>query len=60
MRLIKKLHKIGEYSYSLIVPKEWLLRHNRPSEVEVRVKRNRLIIIPMKTKKELKDANKRQ
>jgi hypothetical protein len=42
------------------VPKNWLLRHNRPSEVEVKVKRDRLIIIPVETKKEPEDANKRQ
>ena len=60
MRLIKRLYKIGDYSYSMIVPKNWLLRHNQPSEVEVKVKRDRLIIIPIETNKELKDANKRQ
>jgi hypothetical protein len=60
MKLIKKLYKIGDYSYSMIVPKNWLLRHNRPSEVEVKVKRDRLIIIPVETKKEPEDANKRQ
>lgn len=60
MRLIKRLYKIGDYSYSMIVPKNWLLRHNRPSEVEVKVKRDRLIIIPIETNKELNDANKRQ
>ena len=59
MRLIKKLYKIGEYSYSMIVPKDWLLRNNQPLEVEVKVKKNRLIVVPIKTNKELKDANKR-
>ena len=60
MRLIKKLYKIGDYSYLMLVPKDWLLSHNKPSEVEIRVKRDRLIVIPVEAKKELKDANKRQ
>ena len=60
MRLIKKLYKIGDYSYLMLVPKDWLLSHNKPSEVEIRVKRDRLIVIPVETKKELEDANKRQ
>lgn len=60
MGLIKRLYKVGEYSYVVIVPKEWLLRHNKPFKVEVRVKRDRLIIIPVKTNKEASDANKRQ
>jgi hypothetical protein len=60
MKLIKKLYKIGDYSYSLLVPKDWLLSHNKPSQVEIRVKRDRLIVIPVETKKEPEDANKRQ
>lgn len=60
MGLIKRLYKVGEYSYVVIVPKEWLMRHNKPSKVEVRVKRDRLIIIPVMTNKEASDANKRQ
>jgi len=60
MKLIKKLYKIGDYSYSLLVPKGWLLRHNKPSQVEIMVKRDRLIVMPVDTKKEPKDANKRQ
>jgi hypothetical protein len=59
MKLIKKLYQIGEYSYSMIVPKDWLLRNNQPLEVEVKVKKNRLIVVPIKTNKESKDANKR-
>jgi len=42
------------------VPKDWLLSHNKPSQVEIRVKRDRLIVIPVETKKEPEDANKRQ
>jgi hypothetical protein len=60
MKLIKKLYKTSDYSYMMLVPKDWLLRHNKPSQVEIRVKRDRLIVIPIETKKEPKDANKRQ
>lgn len=60
MGLIKRLYKVGEYSYVVIVPKEWLMRHNKPSKVEIRVKRNRLIVVPIKTNKETSNANKRQ
>ena len=55
MKLIKKLYKIGDYSYSMLVPKDWLLKHENPSQVEIKIKKDRLIVIPMGAK----DANKR-
>jgi|GEM_PF-5590047 len=60
MRLIKELYKLGDYSYLMLVPKDWLLSHNKPTQVEIRVKRDRLIVVPVETNKEPTDANKRQ
>jgi len=60
MRLIKKLYRIGDYSYLMLVPKDWLIRHNKPAWVEIRVKHDRLIVTPASATKESGDANKRQ
>lgn len=50
MRVIKKLQRVGDYSYCLVVPKERLARNDNPREVEVRVERMRITIMPTPAK----------
>lgn len=47
MILIKPLHPTGEYSHSLVVPRQWFIQVGRPKSVRVVVGRRRLVIYPL-------------
>ncbi len=47
MILIKPLHAAGEYSHSLVVPRQWFIQVGQPKNVKVIVGRHRLVIYPL-------------
>ncbi len=46
--VLRSLHRAGEYSWVLVVPKSWFEALGQPKVVTVEVGRKRLIVRPLK------------